>query len=981
MALTEQEIRDRGRELEQAGATPDEIRSFMDAAFRELEAGGPSGELIAGTPEQRRTQQREAVRRELGLIEPISDQPVGLVPRAGASFARSDESARAYWEKLSGGPDRVKALGGGRFLVLMPGSQKWEPTDPAGLDIGDVTADVAGEALPAVAGFAAERAAGPITGVGRAITGSAIGAGVGNLVGAAQDVAFNKAVGVPVDLADIAVRRGISGVVETGVGAALPAVLSPVVRNNMAIEQLGGAVRANAALPAVSRQITEEGIEAAGGLERRFGEGAAPLTAGQATGNRAVQEVESAVRKSGRFVKAGQEIQEQQERLPQIVRESLTRGLDLPEAAGAVSAAIERSASLTRDFVKESFDSAAKAVEEALAKKMQQVAAGEVAPLSLTQAGARVRTAFNEKMAQMKEAEDAAYKSFRDQFAQSGTPEKFVKLEKSEALIDEILGKLLTTKRAADGKLVDAKGKPIPEEVEEVLRIYAPQRDTLTQIKEAANDEQKLEAVLNLRSFINEQVRKMGTQTNLESSVVKRLTAALTDDITRSVDEFTGNGSEALKAAWEATRTKYERFEKSPVLYNILEDAADGGFRNNAEIITYFTQGGGKYDELRAVGQVLPPREYNALRRAMVDSIMGQDSITIGNRRTADLGAMGSRMKSLSKEVKDEVFGDRKTWEGLESILDSFKDVTQNRSIFVTEGLPDAAALERVKEAIERNAVPEARALMGQAVQAARNEAKQASSEIVSKIRRGDYSGIDADPHQFLDKFFLSKDIAPAYAKRIYDMLPEPQRKNVSKALIDTMFNRALDATESPLSTAIGKNLAGTYNPEKFVKTLMGGSDNQRDAIRYVAGFDNFEAIKDMLSYQHLINYVEKRTGNVGSISRETVAGLTDVAELVKRNAIARFVFSKNGQNLLRAWARTPETVTKFVSESRSRRFLDAMASNTGTAIATIAPQAGIRQLQYEFLNATEDFTPEERQALNDWLFSRVPNESTQDTR
>lgn len=942
------------------GAPQQEVLSWLNDEYAKIERdfapGGVRGEIIAGTKEQRRTQQREAIRTELGLIEPIANDPVSPSIRAALSFAPSDKDKEAYLATVArGGKEGVRSLGNGRFLVLSQGpNPEWRITDPGGFDIGDVTADLAGEVLPTTAGTAAQLALTPA----RPFIGSAAGAGAANLVGGLQDIAFRQAVGEPINLPEIALNRGVGALAETAVGAAIPAVLSPLNQLRTLGRESGAA--------AASRQFASEGAEGARVLENMGIP--APMTAGERTGSLYLQETEAAARKLGRFGRVGQAIEEQQDLIAPRVRERFTQGSDIALAGESLAQGIRAAEQAGQAGVRTSIEGAAKAVEEELAKRIAASAPGTMAPLSMTQAGERVRNAFSSRLSALEQAENLAYSSFRTSFGASGTPEKFVKLGESEKIIDDILNKLVTTKRSVEGDLVDAKGVPITEEVEEVLGIYAPMKGVLEQIKQAANDSQKLESVLNLRTYLNQIGRAQGTEKSLESGAVKRLTQALTKDITGSIDEFTGNGSDALKQAWKLTRDKYELFERAPVLQRILNDPANGGFQNSDEIVRYFTQGAGRPDELKAVSQVLPAPEYNALRRAMIDDVLGTGRVQIGNKEFADLGAMGTKLKSLSPEVKDELYGSRKAWTDMERIISSFDDITQNRSIFVSEGLPDAEVVTRFQQAIDRNAVPEARKLLEQAASNVRQRQMQSRSALVNAVRRGDYAAIDADPHTFINDFLFSQNVSPTYSASIFDQLPAASQENVRKAAVDTMFNRAFLARESPLSAALEKKMGGAYDPNKLAEALM-GSDRQQAAIRHVVGEEAFNATKAMLAFMKNKQAVRDATGSVGSFSRENVVGLQNIPQLLSRTAVAKLIYSPAGQKFLTGVSQSPERWSRFVNESLGAGVLGAASSGPTITLATIAPQLGVRQLQYAYLDATDQLTPEEKQAVDAWLF------------
>src|SRR5690606_8781923 len=104
----------------------------------------------------------------------------------------------------------------------------------------------------------------------------------------------------------------------------------------------------------------------------------------------------------------------------------------------------------------------------------------------------------------------------------------------------------------------------------------------------------------------------------LKGGTVKQLIKSLSQDIDNSIKAYDGPAADLLQAANAQYRAGIAPFEETPVLQRLVQGRGQGGFANDAEVITYFSQTP-RLDELKAVGAYLGEEGYTRLRRAVAD--------------------------------------------------------------------------------------------------------------------------------------------------------------------------------------------------------------------------------------------------------------------------------------------------------------------------------------------------------------------------
>jgi hypothetical protein len=501
---------------------------------RELPA--PTQEVVAGTKEEMAGQRARNTQKRLGLVEPV--EPGGTVPilkRMVAGAANTDRDRKAFWTSEYG-EGSYQPLGQGRdnALVRIPdgnGGHKWVVDNPSGFDAGDIAAASA-NAPELVSGMLAAIAATPTPfgGLAKIATVSGAGAVAANMTGAVQDILFRYATEQPIDLKEIAKRRGGSAALEFIMGFALPAVTDKYVAKSMESK----------AKKRIFKAFVKEGEEAASNLKSK---GVRSTTSAELA-----DIVRKEVPSNTSAANAGDEIANLLTLGDNELRQNATR------AAGMAGKNID--------------DRMASQLATATsAKSLTSVEAGEAAI-----GGAKIQVKRDGEMIDV--LYNSAYEDLDAGIKASGAGPEIIALDNTAAFIKKVFANTLKTDKG------------------ETAKFYTPLLTTLKQIQETTGTQQRLEAVRTVRSHLLS-IGRGGDNAafpGMVPSQAKQLAAALSDDITAGIAKVSGTAGSKLRAADTAYRNLVQPVEENSFINSVISD----GFESPELVIKKLATAGSK---------------------------------------------------------------------------------------------------------------------------------------------------------------------------------------------------------------------------------------------------------------------------------------------------------------------------------------------------------------------------------------------------
>ena len=937
----------KGSDPQRAEQLRAEIRAFSE---QKVSPRPPEPSVLTGVDEENyKETAAKNLQNTLGLEDPIRHE--GAVPlrwRAVYKAASSPEEGLRLLQNLAGS-ENVKPGSKGRVLVRQTkaGETFWSPLDPSGFDIGDITADIAGYIPETVASFitASKMLPSPQASILRILAASGLSSGAGQVAGGIQDAAVRKYAGEPANVPEIVKRRGMQGAMETGMSLIFPIAGSQLARAADITGEAGENISKEIASSARKgqRKLQEMGIQA-------------PLTAGEATGARYPQETERMMEVLGRLSAAGQKVRREQGMVAETVR-------DMDKIAARPETAVNRwlgALNNAEDAIvrksQEGYVGALADIQGSVSRELAEL--GPSAP-SITTAGGKTRASVASTYDRANKHARELYKGFEDELARVGADDGIVELESTTKLAKEIKD-LVLKKRVKRGRKM----------VEKPLGLYAPLLREVNDLLEARSTLQSVAAVRSLRSRLLEASRSdQSFSEGIKPATARRIAQALSDDLSTSINSYSGAGADMLKAADTAYRLSLEPFDTSPALKKMIDMPGQGGFLNDSDAITYFSNQG-KFNELKNVGAYLDPVQYKELRRAVADDIIGGKILRIGGREFADLGDSLARMERLPPEYKTEIFGSDKTWRSLESGMRRFSYLKGKNKIFMSDALPSPQEVSQFVREVDELGFRAAGGNLRKAIDAAENRQRKFGQGIASQVRNGRYGIVAEAPNKFLDDFAFSGNYSPSYVRSIVNMLPADVMADVQSAAFRRVFDRSRIAAESTIESLKGGKNA-TFDINKAINDVF-GSKQQKETLRTIVGDDLFDKLTGWLQYEMGIAHARRNVGNIGTFSREQFTSIGNWPNLIAKNVAAQVIFSDPGQRVLKAVGSSAEVRQGFIG-AISGAFVKTAGSTTGRAAGMVAPARISGEVYDHVVNwnkATKDMSPEEEKAAFAYFFA-----------
>lgn len=643
------------------GLTPEQIKKLGDAIRdgRGVEVLQTFSPTVAGGDKD--AQALESLKREFGTegVE-IDPSGVGFVPQAIAGLAQNEQDKEAVYKKYFG-KDKVKKLSDNRYLIRVIRDGK--PVDiidnEPGLDSKDLLS-VSGY-VPEMATelFAASKLFPKISPQGL-IGYAGLGLGslaMGKMAGGAKDAALKWATDQPVDLKEIASKRLDEAKIEGPLGVFLPYAM------DKSIGKLRPSAVSKGSTPA-DVNIAKRGVEASKRIEEGLGI-KAPLSAGEATGSRRLQEYEGYGERVGRLLDPTGELRAAQEAALKEGQASLTsRTFD--DATPIGSKVSKELGTQEADLVRKSQDVSERAIKTAEQRAFE--ATNFDVSDSVLGSGQQVRKGLQNVIERDSAEADRLYGEARKLLEESGGNENFVTPTATSKL-----GKRLSTKETLVKETTKTKeppfigADPIEEVTTEPIGWAIEAYDKAKSFADMGGTPQSFEAMRRARSLFGEvigQAERKGVNNfggGFQLKDAKQFYKSLSTDIDESLKQLSPEVAKAFKAANKQASDNFTNYTENPLFNRIRKEFEEGGFEEGSEIISHFNANKGNLEQLKKLGTLLDPSDYAALKRGVVADLTQDSMVRMPSGADfLDFSTLKKKLVGLNPEYKFEIFGGSK---------------------------------------------------------------------------------------------------------------------------------------------------------------------------------------------------------------------------------------------------------------------------------------------------------------------------------
>jgi hypothetical protein len=274
-----------------------ELGNLLESVTQSMPMPEP---IVGGNKEQIQRQRQEIAQIRYGTPGRDIDVKTGLpaATRAIMSFMPSEEDKIQYLQNQYGAENVSQRGPDGRMVVTAFDANSGTPKDYFVDEIGFTGKDLldyAGSAPEVLTTIATAVRSAPLFGKAKAgaLALSALSEVAGQTVGTIQDIVARASQDRPIDLGEIAERRGVNATIGTVLGGVSPGAANFIVNR---LRSLSSGVRGS---ESAIEAIAQEGSEAAGRLETRLGI-PVPMTAAQESGSRGLAEMEAYARRTSR---------------------------------------------------------------------------------------------------------------------------------------------------------------------------------------------------------------------------------------------------------------------------------------------------------------------------------------------------------------------------------------------------------------------------------------------------------------------------------------------------------------------------------------------------------------------------------------------------------------------------------------------------------------------------------------------------------
>jgi len=792
MAITEEQIANGVKTLSDRGEPREKIAKFVRAARAtqqqpqeqeqpQIEPQAPqvafSPELVAGTPEQQSAARAVNFQRQMGFTDPVDlNAGLDMGGRMMLRAAPTGEEKNVYLNTEYGEGNWTHASNDKFFVKINDGKggKKWVLNDPKGLDIGDVV-----EFIPKVpefiAGFVTAAANSPTAAGGMFRLAKASGASAlsSEIAGALVDIGFRFAVDKPINLPEIATRRGKNVAAGTAAGVALPKFIQAVGNK---ITETGGA-------KGVLRALTAEGQDAKRAL----------------TG-------------------MGYNPQMSSELAPEILARNRSE-LTAVEAGDAVGRILTQFDNRANETATKLLGGAARSVDNRAEELLLQTA--RATPKTQTEVGlgvsGGVKAFYNNAMQTAEDLYTQANNTIAA--ASGGRGAAIIRLPQTDALIKDMLG----------DRLVDASGLPI--------KSGAPLVNTLMQTLQATGTAQKLQAVRNLRTQLSQQMNGAAIFEGMDAGTAKRLRNIISKDMETSISNYTGVGAREMQQADKYYRTTIQSMDDSGVVGKIVGDKV----QYPSDVVDMMSEG--KLADWVAMSRNMPPNNYSELKRSVITKWIGGEDVMIAGQPYRDVISLGTKLRSVLPEVKNEIFGNPTVWRGLERIAKEQEFIAAKQGIFSKAGAISPDALRQAAADMRASGFDVANANLRRSMAVQEQRINSLHGSLVSQVKNGNFVEATKDPVALMDGLMSGKYRAN-YVGQILNGMPPELKDNVSKAAFTRIFDKSRISAESAINNPRGV----TYNATTVADSIL-GTPEQRAALQALLGNERYATARNWVTY------------------------------------------------------------------------------------------------------------------------------------
>lgn len=243
------------------------------------------------------------------------------------------------------------------------------------------------------------------------------------------------------------------------------------------------------------------------------------------------------------------------------------------------------------------------------------------------------------------------------------------------------------------------------------------------------------------------------------------------------------------------------------------------------------------------------------------------------------------------------------------------------------------------------------------ALSAAEQRRVSLADSLASQIRNGNKAMLSENAEQFVDALVFDGRHDYRYVQGVMKRLTPQEQDLIAKTAFQQLFERSRNLVQSSVSRA--KNV---YDVEKIAKDVFGSKQSQ-ERVKAAIGPERFKSVMDFLAYDFKLQ--AQNSGSKTSIQR--LAGLASTAayENLFKARLASLALEKAAGSRFISGA-TPEAVELF---SQARILQDSPVK--GASVIAALQKAASSPLYGDYLAMMQDFTPEQRNAIDAYLMGR----------
>lgn len=912
-------------ETKPPGLSNEQINELADAIMKgrgveKIQQFAPSG-MGGGTVYE---QQLRDFKQKFGTTG-VELDPSGLESkyRLVAGTAQTEKDKRAIYNTLFG-EENVKPVGeSGRYLIrVIRDGKKVDILDDEGYLSGKDLLDVSGY-VPEIATEIATAAKLLPKWTPKGLLGylgtAAATVAAGKVVGGVKDAGLRWLTDQPIDPKEIASRRLKESLIEIPLGGVLPWGSQKLISKLRPGSLTGGA-------DDIHRQIAKQGTEASGELEKAGIK--APLSAGEQTGSRKIQEYEALSERVGRLLDPTTELRAAQETALKEGQASLTSRA----ATGVEPIGQRASRELGRaeaDVIRKAQDVSERALKTA--DQRAREATGFDVSQSVVGSGERARSGLQRVVQQAKDETDALYGKARQMLEDAGGDERFViptetqkvgkRLSTRETLVKDVRKEV-----TEESPLVTRTGEPFPPQITEevttepigwAIEAYNKAKS----FADMGGTPQSIEAMRRARTVFGDAIGAAEARnvTDLGGGFVlgdaKQFYKSLSKDIDESLKALSPEVAAAYKAANSQAHQTFEKYTKNKLWHQIRHSAEEGGFDEVSDIISHFSSGKGKPEALKKLGKLLDADDYAELKRGIVADLTSDASVTMPSGiEFVDFGTLQKKLTNLRPEYKNEIFGGRKQFGKVQQALSDFDEASKlghpKKGVLRT---PTAVSADKLREL--ENAVNDPRMFQSikddimEAIRLKDMQQRAFHNDITGKIRSRSLKEGDINTDQFIDDFILKAN-DHKLVREALNQLPEELHEEIAQETLKRLFQQSNDLAKQTLDDLAAEG-PGVIRGDKL-KEMMYGPKGNRKILNEVIPTERLEKMDNLIKYQMAIENARRNAASVGTFARDYV--LTSPIKSAGNIAMASMIFRPAMQSFLKRAAASPGALNRVAA-------------------------------------------------------------------